>query len=407
MICSTDCRQILSRACQLALCLSLALTGCSGTATPCPAQPTAAETVAAPSSASSSEVAQAVAPATPPPLALWADTARRQAILDFVARVTDPKLPSYVPVAERIAVFDNDGTLRSEKPMYVQLAFVLDRIRALSPQHPEWKKKQPYKAVLDGDVKALLAMGNEALIPLMMRTHAATTAEQFDTLVKDWLTTARHPKYNQPYTELTYAPMLELLDYLRAHDFKTFIVSGGGVSFMRPWVEAAYGIPPEQVIGSRIKAVWKDGEGGGQIDRLDEIEFINDGPGKVVGIYNAIGRRPIFAAGNSDGDLAMLKWTAEGPGPRLALLVHHTDEAREDAYDRLSGIGKLDQALDLAEQASARGRPWTVVDMKTDWKKVFRSDLPVPTAPAPPENQLQPAATTQTAAAEPTTTVVQ
>jgi len=383
----------------LAWLLSLHLAGCAGPSTPCPETPAAAaQEPASVAPVAAADPQPAVAPA-PLALSLWTDNARRKAIIDFVARVTDPKSENYVPAAERIAVFDNDGTLWSEQPMYVQLAFVLDRIKALAPQHPEWKKKQPYKAVLEGDMKTLMAMGNEGIIPLMMSSHAATTADEFDTVVREWLKTARHPKYNQLYTDLTYAPMVELLAYLRANDFKTFIVSGGGVAFMRPWVEAAYGIPPEQVVGSRIKAEWKDSDAGGNIVRLAELDFINDGPGKPVGIYNALGRRPIFAAGNSDGDLAMLKWTAGGSGARLALIVHHTDDLRETAYDRKSGMGKLDKGLDVAQQLGAQGKPWILVDMKQDWTKVFRSDAPVG-APGPgpqPMIPSQPAAATQSA----------
>lgn len=355
--------------------LAGALVACASAPPPCPAAPEPAPTSAPPPPVEKVEPARVV------PLTLWADGPKRQAILDFVQKVTDPTSPSFVPEPERVAVFDNDGTLWSEQPMYVQFAFVLDRIKALAPEHPEWKTKQPFKAVLAGDEKAVFASGVKGLLELTMASHAGMNADDFEALVSAWLKTAKHPKYDKLYTELTYAPMVELLGFLRENGFKTFIVSGGGVSFMRPWTEAAYGIPPEQVVGSRIKAAFKEGEKGLAIDRLPEIDFINDGPGKPVGIYNMIGRRPIFAAGNSDGDLQMLEWTVAGKGARFALLVHHTDDVRETAYDRASAMGKLDKALDVAEKSS---RGWTVVDMKADWKKVFAFDAVRQFAPAAP-----------------------
>ena len=300
------------------------------------------------------------------PLPSWNDGPARKAIVEFVGNVTKEGGPDFVPVAERIATFDNDGCLWAEQPMYFQLAFALDRVRALAPQHPEWKDQQPFKGVLDNDLKSVLAGGEHALLELVMATHAGTTTEEFEKVVTDWIATARHPKTGRPYTEMVYQPMLELLAYLRQNGFKTFIVSGGGIEFMRPWVERVYGIPPEQVVGSSIKTKfeWRDGQP--VLVRLPEIDFIDDKAGKPVGIQQHIGRRPIAAFGNSDGDLQMLQWTAAGAGPRFCLYVHHTDAVREWAYDRESHIGRLDQGLD---EAKARG--WTVVSMKDDWKVIF------------------------------------
>ena len=301
------------------------------------------------------------------PLPSWNDGAARTAIVDFVEKVTTPGAPGFVPEPERIAVFDNDGTLWSEQPMYVQLAFVLDRVKALAPQHPEWKDKQPFKAALEGDLKALGASGPRGLAELTAATHAGMTAAEFETIVADWLKTALHPKYDRPYTELVYQPMLELLAYLRAHGFKTFIVSGGGIDFMRPWAEKVYGIPPEQVIGSSIEVKFEMRAGEPVLMREPEIRFIDDKAGKPVGIHFHIGRRPLAAFGNSDGDLQMLEYTtAAGTGPRFGLIVHHDDAQREVAYDRDSPFGKLDKALD-----AAKARGWTVVSMKEDWKTVF------------------------------------
>ena len=300
------------------------------------------------------------------PLPSWNDGASKQAIIQFVKDVTAAGKPTFVPPAERIAVFDNDGTLWAEQPMYVQLQFVLDRVKALAPMHPQWKQKQPFKAALEGDLKTALAGGEHALLELVMATHAGNTTEEFSQAVKDWLATEKHPKTGRSYTEMVYQPMLELLGYLRAHRFKTYIVSGGGIEFMRPWTERIYGVPPEQVIGSSIKTELKLRDGNPVLVRLPEINFIDDKAGKPVGINQHIGRRPIAAFGNSDGDLQMLQWTTAGSGARFALLVHHTDGTREWAYDRKSSIGRLDKALD---EAQAKG--WTVVDMKRDWKVVF------------------------------------
>jgi len=301
----------------------------------------------------------------------WRDAASKQAITRFVQEVSTAGTPGFVDPSERIAVFDNDGTLWSEQPMYFQLAFALDRVRVLAPQHPEWQQEQPFRAVLEGDHKTLLAGGEHALLELVMATHAGTTTEEFAGIVKDWLGSARHPQTGRPYTDMVFQPMLELLAYLRANGFKTYIVSGGGIEFMRPWVEAVYGIPPEQVIGSSIRTKFELRDGEPVLVRLPEINFIDDKAGKPVGINQHIGRRPIAAFGNSDGDLQMLQWTCAGDGARLCLLVHHTDAEREWAYDRKSAVGRLDQALD-----AARDRRWTLVDMKNDWKVVYPFEQP-------------------------------
>jgi phosphoserine phosphatase len=299
------------------------------------------------------------------PLASWNEGKAKQAIVAFVAKVTTPG-PGFVPPAERIAVFDNDGTLWSEQPMYFQAFFILDRVKTLAPSHPEWKGKEPFASVLRGDMKSALAGGERALLELAMATHAGTTTEEFDKVVSDWISTARHPKTGRLYTEMVYQPMLELLAYLRTNGFKTFIVSGGGIEFMRPWAERVYGIPPEQVVGSSIKTKLEMRDGQPVLVRLPELNFIDDKAGKPVGIQEHIGRRPIAAFGNSDGDLQMLQWTAAGPGRRFCLYVHHTDAEREWAYDRESHIGRLDRGLD---EAKAKG--WTVVDMKRDWNRVY------------------------------------
>jgi len=301
------------------------------------------------------------------PLASWNDGGAKQSITNFVARVTAQGGPDFVPPAERIATFDNDGTLWCEQPMYVQFAFILDRVKTLAPQNPAWKTEQPFKAVLDGDMKALAASGEKGLVELMAVTHAGMTVDEFAKIVTDWLTTARDPKFKKPYTELVYQPMLEVLAYLRANGFKTFIVSGGGIEFMRPWSEKIYGIPPEQVVGSSIKTRFEMRDGRPVLFRLPQVNFIDDKVGKPVGINEHVGRRPIAAFGNSDGDLEMLQWaTMSGSGARLGVIVHHTDAEREYAYDRQSDVGKLDKALDAAAV-----NKWTVVDMKKDWKRVF------------------------------------
>jgi phosphoglycolate phosphatase-like HAD superfamily hydrolase len=300
------------------------------------------------------------------PLRSWNDTAPRKAIVEFVERVTKPDSPDFVPPAQRIATFDNDGTLWAEQPLYFQFLFAIDRIKALAPQHPEWKDREPFASLLKGDAKAALAAGDHALIEIVTATHAGMTTDAFETVVRDWLATARHPTTGRPLTEMTYRPMLELLDYLRGHHFKTFIVSGGGVEFMRAFAEKVYGIPPEQVIGSTGKQRFEMRDGRPVLVKLPAVDFIDDKEGKPISIQRVIGRRPIAAFGNSDGDLQMLQWTCGAPGPRFCLYVHHTDAEREWAYDRQSGIGGLDKGLDAA---AAHG--WTVVDMKRDWKTVF------------------------------------
>jgi phosphoserine phosphatase len=300
------------------------------------------------------------------PLPSWNDGPSRRAIVQFVARVTEPGGRDFVPAAERIATFDNDGTLWSEQPTYTQIAFALDRVKALAPKHPDWAQKQPFKGVLEGDRKAVADAGERGLLEIMAATHAGNTTEEFAQIVADWIASARHPKTGRPYTEMVYRPMLELMAYLRANGFKTYVVSGGGVEFMRPWVERVYGIPPDQVVGSRAKVKYDSRNGAPVLHRLAEVDFIDDGPGKPVGIHQVIGRRPIAAFGNSDGDFEMLEWTTAASGPRLGLIVHHTDADREWAYDRESQIGRLARGLDEAPK-----RGWIVVDMKRDWKRVY------------------------------------
>jgi phosphoserine phosphatase len=303
---------------------------------------------------------------TADPLPSWNDGNAKLSIIAFVAKVTKEGSPDYVPPAERIATFDNDGTLWAEQPMYFQLIFALDRVKALAPQHPEWKDNEPFASLLKGDVKTALAGGEHSILEIVMATHAGMTTEEFDKDVKNWLATAKHPTTKRPYTEMVYQPMLEVLAYLRANGFKTFIVSGGGIEFMRPWTEKVYGIPPEQVVGSSIKTKFEMRDGKPVLVRFPEMNFLDDKGDKPVGIQQYIGRRPIAAFGNSDGDLQMLQWTTAGQGPRFALYVHHTDAKREWAYDRESSIGRLDKGLD---EAQAKG--WTVVDMKQDWKVIY------------------------------------
>ena len=297
----------------------------------------------------------------------WNEGPTRAAILDFVTDVTTPGGAEFVPVSERIAVFDNDGTLWVEQPMYVQGVFAFDRLKALAPQHPEWKNEQPFKAALEGDRAKLADAGERGFVMLVMASHAGMTTDAFAASVTDWLATAQHPRFQRPYLRLVYQPMVELLEYLRANGFKTFIVSGGGVDFMRPWAEGAYGIPPEQVVGSSIKTGFELRDGKPVLVKLPEVEFVDDKADKPVGIHRFIGRRPIAAFGNSDGDLEMLQWTTVGaPGRRFGLIVHHDDAEREYAYDRDSHVGRLDKALDAAPAAG-----WTVVSMKRDWRAVF------------------------------------
>jgi len=300
------------------------------------------------------------------PLPSWNDGPAKQAILDFVKEVTDTGGPTYVPPNERIATFDNDGTLWVEQPMYTQFVFALDRVKALAPEHPEWKTKQPFQAVLENDEKALAAAGERGIMELILATHAGMTPDQFEKTVQDWLATARHPRFKRLYIECVYQPMLEVLRHFRENGFKTFVVSGGGVEFMRPWTEKIYAIPRERVVGSSIKMNFEMKDGRPTLIRLPEIDFIDDKMGKPVGIQKFIGRRPIAAFGNSDGDLQMLQWTTAEPGARLGVIIHHTDADREYAYDRQSHVGRLDKALNEAAQWH-----WIVVDMKKDWKRVF------------------------------------
>jgi len=299
----------------------------------------------------------------------WKDGQAKQSIVSFVAKVTKAGSPDFVPTAERIAVFDNDGTLWSEQPMYFQLFFALDRVKALAPQHPEWKTQEPFASLLKGDVKAALAGGEKAIIEIVMATHAGNTTEEFERIVKDWIATAKHPKTGKLYTEMVFQPMLELLTYLRANDFKTFIVSGGGIEFMRPWTEQVYGIPPEQVVGSSIQTKYEVVDGKPVLMRLAKLNFIDDKDGKPVGINQHIGRRPIAAFGNSDGDQQMLEWTQAGSGARFMMLVHHDDAKREWAYGPKSHVGTFSDAL----MAEARKSGWTVISMKDDWKAIYPS----------------------------------
>jgi phosphoserine phosphatase len=303
------------------------------------------------------------------PLPSWNEGAAKSAIVEFVEAVTTEGGADFVAPDERIATFDNDGTLWVEQPYYTQLAFALDRIRVLAPEHPEWREQQPFKAVLENDLEALKASGIKGLMQLVMASHAGMTTQEFETIVEDWIASSEHPKFARPYTELVYQPMLELLAYLRDNGFKTFIVSGGGVEFMRPWTERVYGIPPEQVVGSTIVTEFALQDGVPVLMRRPQMDFLDDKEGKPVAINKFIGRRPVFAAGNSDGDLQMLQWTTETDGRRLGLIVHHDDAEREYAYDRDSSIGRLDQALDLAPNAG-----WVLVSMKDDWQTIFPED---------------------------------
>jgi phosphoglycolate phosphatase-like HAD superfamily hydrolase len=299
----------------------------------------------------------------------WKEGKTKQAIVQFVKQVTTKGGPNFVSPAERIAVFDNDGTLWAEQPMYFQLAFALDRMKALAPQHPEWREKEPFKSALAGDVKGVAAGGEKGLLEIIAATHADTTSEGFEKAVTEWLATAKHPRFKRPYTDLVYQPMLELLAYLRANGFKTYIVSGGGVEFMRAFSEKVYGVPPEQVVGSSIKTRYEVRDGRPVIARLPEIDFIDDKAGKPIGIHKFIGRRPLMAFGNSDGDFEMLEWTTAGPGLRFGLMVHHDDAKREWAYDRESHIGRLWRGLDEAPQ-----RGWVIASIQRDWKRVFPVD---------------------------------
>ena len=300
------------------------------------------------------------------PLPSWNEGPAKKAILSFVASIATIGGPDFIRVEDRIATFDNDGTLWVEQPIYTQFVFALDRVKSLAPQHPEWKDNQPFKAVLQGDMKGFEATGEKGLVELMMASHVGMTTDEFSEIVSNWMRTAKHPRFDRPYTQCVFQPMLELLAYLRANAFETYIVSGGGVEFMRPWAQEVYGVRPEQVIGSSVKTKFEIRDNQPVLIRLPEVDFINDKGGKPVGINKFIGRRPIAAFGNSDGDLEMLQWTASGKGKRLMLIVHHTDSDREYAYDRKSSVGTLDKALD---EATAKG--WIVVNMKRDWKVIF------------------------------------
>ena len=299
-------------------------------------------------------------------LPAWNDGPSRSRILAFVQSVTSRSSPDFVPQQDRIAVFDNDGTLWSEQPMYFQLAFIIDRVKAMAAAHPEWKDRQPFKGVLEGNMDAVMATGEKGLLEMAMATHAGMSSDEFAVIARDWLATARHPKTRRPYTEMVFQPMLELLAYLRSHGFKTYIVSGGGVEFLRVFAEQVYGVPPEQVIGSTIKTRYEQRNGRPAIVRLPEVDFIDDKAGKPVAINKFIGKRPIAAFGNSDGDFEMLEWATSAPGARLGLLVHHDDGEREWAYDRKSHIGRLDRGLDEGPR-----RGWTITSMKKEWKSIY------------------------------------
>ena len=301
------------------------------------------------------------------PLVSWNDGASKKAIIDFVTKTATEGNVDFVPVADRIACFDNDGTLWSEQPMVFQLAFGIDQVKILAPLHPEWKTKQPFKAILEGDIKTALSGGEKDLIQILMATHSGMSTEAFEKSVANWIATAKHPVSKKPYNEMIYQPMVELLDYLRANGYKTFIVSGGGIDFMRVWAEKAYGIPPYQVVGSSLKTKYEIGsDGNPYLTKLPQVNFNDDKEGKSVGIHQHIGKRPIFTAGNSDGDYAMLQYTSTGSDPRFGMIIHHTDAKREVAYDRNSPIGGLEKGLDDAAKYN-----WLIVDMKADWKKIY------------------------------------
>jgi len=300
------------------------------------------------------------------PLPSWKDGQAKQRIETFVTETVQKDGSHFVPPQERIATFDNDGTLWVEAPMYTQLMFAFDRVRQTASAHPAWTKQQPFKGVIEGDRKAVAQTGEKGAMEIMLATSTGMTGSEFQDAVSTWMLTARDPKFHQPYNDLVYQPMIELLAYLRTNGFKTFIVSGGDVDFMRPWAEKAYGVPPEQVIGSAMKTQFEMKNGTPVLMRLPQIEFLDDGPGKPAAIERIIGRRPILAVGNSDGDLQMLEWTAASATPHLAVLIHHTDDVREYAYDRQSPVGKLDLAMD-----EATNKGWLVVSMKDDWQRIF------------------------------------
>jgi phosphoglycolate phosphatase-like HAD superfamily hydrolase len=301
------------------------------------------------------------------PLPSWNDGASKKAIVDFVTKTTKEGSADFIPVSDRIACFDNDGTLWSEQPMYFQIAFALDEVKRLAPQHPEWKTIQPFKALLEGDIKSFMAGGEKSFMAVIKVTHSGMSAEKFNQLVNNWITTATHPKTGKHYNEMIYQPMVELLDFLRANNYKTFIVSGGGIDFMRVWTEKAYGIPQDQIVGSSGKVEYQvNDDGTTDLIKLADLNFNDDKEGKPVGIHQHIGKRPVFTAGNSDGDYAMLQYTSTVKTPHFGLIVHHTDSVREFAYDRQSSIGKLDKGLNDAIKYN-----WLIVDMKNDWKKIY------------------------------------
>jgi phosphoserine phosphatase len=308
----------------------------------------------------------AVSQVSPDPLPSWNKGPAKQRIIEFVTDVTDKQNTGFVPANERIATFDNDGTLWSEKPTYFQLLFILERVGAMAADHPEWSTTQPFQAVLENDWASLKAAGEHGLVELAMATQTGITTEEFEVIVRDWVANSRHPETGKPYTQMVFQPMLELIDYLKAKDFKVFIVSGGGMEFMRPWTEAVYGIPPDQVVGSSFETRYEVREGKPVIVREPKMHFIDDKDTKPIAINRFIGHRPILAAGNSDGDFEMLEWTTSSDGQRLGLLVHHTDSAREWAYDRKSLEGRLDRGLDEAGQ-----KGWLLIDMARDWKVVY------------------------------------
>jgi hypothetical protein len=300
------------------------------------------------------------------PLPSWNDGPSKARIIGFVEAVTDRTGKDFVPEPERVAVFDNDGTLWTEQPAYVQLMFAIDRARAMAAANPQLKSRAPFAAAVDGDMKRLAAGGERGLMQLVMVTHAGMTSDEFTRIVKEWLAGARHPTLKRRYTDLVYQPMLEVLAYFRANGFRTYIVSGGGVEFVRAFSEERYGVPPQQVIGSSIRARYEVRDGRPVIVRLPEIDFVDDKAGKPVGIHRFIGQRPIAAFGNSVGDFEMLEWTTAGSGARLGVIVHHDDAEREFAYDRDSSVGRLARALDEAPR-----RGWTVTSMKRDWKAIY------------------------------------
>jgi hypothetical protein len=304
------------------------------------------------------------------PLPSWNEGSVKEAIISYVEDISNPESIHFIEIHDRIATFDNDGTLWAEQPMYFQLYFAIDRVRTLAPEHPQWKEQEPFKSILNDDMQGVMESGIPGLINIVMETHAGITTDEFEQNTKDWAEGTKHPVLNRPFTDLVYQPMLELLEYLRANDFKTYIVSAGGIDFMRALVTEIYGIPTEQIIGSSIKTIFEYGDGETHIKRVPEIDFINDHGGKPISIQKIIGKKPVFAAGNSDGDLEMLQWTASHTEKSFMLYVHHTDAEREWAYDRESAIGRFDKGLDEAQE-----NDWTIVDMQKDWKVIYPFEM--------------------------------